>query len=321
MKRFIDEVPTVDEALELFNTSGNNLMELLSIGNEVRSKYCTNEMQITTLTNAKSGKCTEDCSFCAQSAHHKTKIENYTLKDVDKIVEEFDHAINENKTDIFCIVTATKALVKEREDYAKIVEIVMELKKRNQDVKLCASIGLMDDAVAEGLKAAGVDVYNHNLQTAPSKYASIVSTTHKIEDRLNALKAAKKAGLEICTGGIIGLGETTEDLVEMAFKLKELDADVIPLNALIPIKGTKMENQKDVDIMHLLKTVAIFRIINKKASIKIGAGRETVMKDFMGMAFLSGANCLISGGYLTEGGRQVSDDHKFKNDIEKIWNS
>lgn len=321
LNRFIDEVPTIEEALRLFEISGGNLLDLLSVGNKVREKYSGKEMEVTVLTNAKSGKCSEDCSFCAQSAHYQTNVENYSLKDIDQIVDEFDRAVSEADAKTFCIVTATRKLVDGTEDYEKLVQIVMKLKERNKDVKLCASIGMMNDAVSKGLKEAGVDVYNHNIQTAPSKYKYYVSTTHTIEERIESLKMAKAAGLAICTGGIIGLSETDADLVEMAFKLKELDADVIPLNVLIPIKGTKQENSDIVEMSRILKAIAIFRIINKTAKIKIGAGRETKMKDFMGMAFLSGADCLISGGYLTEGGRQIEDDKIFTRDIEEIWNS
>ena len=321
LKRFIDETPTIDEALELFKLKGSDAIELCAIANKVREKYVGNKIEVTTINNAKSGKCSEDCKFCAQSAHHKANIDEYSLKDVDKIVEEFDRAINETNADTFCIVTATKGLVKGTEDYARVVEIVMKLRERNNDIKLCASVGLMNKEVAAGLKAAGVNIYNSNIQTAPSQYGNLVATTHKIEDRIEALRQAKEAGLKLCTGGILGLGETKEHLVEMAFQLKELDADTIPLNILIPIEGTKTANNTIKDVADILKTVAIFRIINKKCQLKIGAGRERRMKDFMGQVFLSGANCLISGGYLTTSGRSTEDDIQFVKDIEQIWNS
>ena len=319
--KFIDKVPTIDEAIELFKLKGSELNELLVVANSVRSKYCGDEIQVTTLTNAKSGKCTEDCSFCSQSAHYRTIIEEYTLKDKELIIDEFDRAIQYNGADTFCIVTATKHLVRESEDYNKIIEIASELKLRNHDISLCASLGMINTDVAIDLKNAGIDIYNANIQTAPSSYKERVASTHSINDRLDTLRAAKQAGLKICTGGIIGLGETYEELVEMAFTLKELDADVVPINVLIPIKGTPMESQGLKSMSDILKTVAIFRLILKKSSIKIGAGREKRLKDFIGTAFMSGANCLISGGYLTTDGRSVDDDKQFIKDIKELWGS
>ncbi len=319
--KFIDEVPSVEEALELFKLGGSRLQELLLVANRVREKYCGNEINVTTLTNAKAGECLEDCKFCAQSVHYATNINTYSLKDKEVIIEEFDRAIKENGVDTFCLVTATRGLVKEDEDYGRIIDIAKELKSRNHEIKLCASMGMTNKETAKGLFEAGIDVYNSNIQTAPSKYKERVSTTHTIEDRMKTLKSAKEAGLKICTGGIVGLGETHEDQVEMAFILKEMDADIIPINVLTQIKGTPCEEEKSKDIFEILKTIAIFRIINKKAWLKIGAGRERSLKDFMGLAFMSGANSMIVGGYLTTRGRSVEDDMKFISDIKKIWNS
>lgn len=319
LEKYIDVVPTIDEAIELFNLKGSQINELLCIANKVREKYCGNDLQVTALTNAKSGKCTEDCGFCSQSVHYRTNIAEYSLKDKQQIVDEFEKAINENGADTFCIVTATRELIKEEDDYYKIIDIAKELKSRNHDISLCASLGMITADVASSLKQAGIDIYNANIQTAPSAYESKISTTHSINDRLNTLREAKKAGLKICTGGIIGLGETYEELVEMAFTLKELDADVVPINILIPMEGTSYQNQPQKSMSDILKTIAIFRLILKESKIKIGAGREKRMKDFMGMAFMSGANCLITGGYLTTQGRQAEDDIQFVNDIKELW--
>lgn len=321
LKRFIDVVPTEIEALELFQLKGTKLMELFAVANEVREKYCGNDLNITTLTNAKAGECLEDCKFCAQSIHYPTNIETYTLKDKAKIVAEFDKAIKINGANTFCLVTATRGLVKEDSDYYRIIEIAKELKSRNHSIKLCASLGMTDKITAQGLKEAGIDIYNSNLQTAPSAYSTKVSTTHTFEDRINTLRAAKEAGLEICTGGIVGLGETPEEQVEMAFALKDLNADVVPINILTQIKGTPYENQEEKPLTDILKTIAIYRLILKKSWIKIGAGREKRLKDFMGMAFMSGANSMIVSGYLTTCGRSIEEDTKFAEDIKKMWSN
>lgn len=321
LRKFIDEVPTEQEALELFQLKGSKLMELFAVANEVREKYCGNDLNITTLTNAKAGECLEDCKFCAQSIHYSTNIESYTLKDKAKIVEEFDKAIQINGTNTFCLVTATRKLVKDDSDYERIIDIAKELKKRNHNIKLCASLGMTDKISAQGLKEAGIDIYNSNLQTAPSSYGTKVSTTHTAEDRMNTLHAAKEAGLEICTGGIVGLGESYEEQIEMAYTLKALDANVVPINILTQIKGTPYENQEEKPLTDILKTIAIYRLILKKSLIKIGAGREKRLKDFMGMAFMCGANSMIVSGYLTTCGRSIEEDTKFAEDIRKMWES
>lgn len=321
LRKFIDEIPTEKEAMELFNLKGSKLMELFSVANEVREKYCGNTLNITTLTNAKAGECLEDCKFCAQSIHYATNIETYTLKDKSKIVEEFDKAIKINGTNTFCLVTATRGLVKDDSDYERIVDIAKELKKRNHEIKLCASLGMTDKVTAKGLKEAGIDIYNSNLQTAPSAYGKKVSTTHTAEDRMNTLRSAKEAGLEICTGGIVGLGETYEEQIEMAYTLKALDANVVPINILTPVKGTPYEDQSEKPLADVLKTIAIYRLILKKSLIKIAAGREKRLKDFMGMAFMCGANSMIVSGYLTTCGRSIEEDTKFADDIKKLWSN
>lgn len=319
LRRFIDEVPTESEALELFKLKGSKLMELFAVANEVREKYCGNKINVTTLTNAKAGECLEDCKFCAQSIHYATNINTYTLKDKAKIVEEFDKAIKINGADTFCLVTATRGLVKDDSDYERIIDIAKELKQRNHEIKLCASMGMTDKVTAKGLKEAGIDIYNSNLQTAPSAYGKRVATTHTSEDRLNTLRAAKEAGLEICTGGIVGLGETYEEQVEMAFTLKTLDANVVPINILTQVKGTPYEENADKNMSDILKTIAIFRLILKSSLIKLAAGREKRLKDFMGMAFMCGANSMIVSGYLTTCGRDIEEDLKFVEDIKKLW--
>ena len=319
LRRFIDEVPTESEALELFKLKGSKLMELFTVANQVREKYCGNNINVTTLTNAKAGECLEDCKFCAQSIHYATNITTYTLKDKAKIVEEFDRAIKVNGADTFCLVTATRGLVKDDSDYERIIDIAKELKSRNHEIKLCASMGMTDKVTAKGLKEAGIDIYNSNLQTAPSTYGKRVATTHTSEDRLNTLRAAKEAGLEICTGGIVGLGETYEEQIEMAFTLKTLDANVVPINILTQVKGTPYEENADKDMSDILKTIAIFRLILKSSLIKLAAGREKRLKDFMGMAFMCGANSMIVSGYLTTCGRAIEEDLNFIDDIKKLW--
>ena len=319
LRRFIDEVPTESEALELFKLKGSKLMELFAVANQVREKYCGNNINVTTLTNAKAGECLEDCKFCAQSIHYATNITTYTLKDKAKIVEEFDRAIKVNGADTFCLVTATRGLVKDDSDYERIIDIAKELKSRNHEIKLCASMGMTDKVTAKGLKEAGIDIYNSNLQTAQSTYGKRVATTHTSEDRLSTLRAAKEAGLEICTGGIVGLGETYEEQIEMAFTLKTLDANVVHINILTQVKGTPYEENADKDMSDILKTIAIFRLILKSSLIKLAAGREKRLKDFMGMAFMCGANSMIVSGYLTTCGRAIEEDLKFVDDIKKLW--
>ncbi len=318
IRDFIVKEISFHEAIELTKLKGTKLMELFAVANEVREKYCGNELDACTITNAKSGLCSENCKFCAQSAHYNTGIETYDLKDKNKLMDEYDKS-EEAGSSKFGVVTSGRGIKKGTKDFEDIKEFIKEATEKDKNVKLCASIGLLNKEELLELKEAGLTRIHSNLQTSVSAYKTLVADTHNIEDRIETIRLSKEIGLDVCSGGIIGLGETWQERIEMAFTLKDLKVDTIPLNILTPIKGTPMENKETLAMDEILKTIAIYRLIHKDKGIKIAAGREGRLKDFMGLAFMSGANGMLVGGYLTTRGRSNEEDKKFVEDIKKIW--
>lgn len=318
IRDFIDKEISFDEAMELTKLKGTKLMELFAVANEVREKYCGNELDACTITNAKSGLCSENCKFCAQSAHYNTGIETYDLKEKTKLMDEYDSS-QEAGSSKFGVVTSGRGIKKGTKDFEDIKKFIKEATEKDKKVKLCASIGLLNKEELLELKEAGLTRIHSNLQTSISAYKTLVADTHNIEDRIETIRLSKKIGLDVCSGGIIGLGEIWQDRIEMAFTLKDLQVDTIPLNILTPIKGTPMENKETLAMDEILKTIAIYRLIHKDKGIKIAAGREGRLKDFMGLAFMSGANGMLVGGYLTTRGRSNQEDKKFVEDIKKMW--
>lgn len=315
LKEYIENEITKEEALELTKLKGSDLVELFSVANEIREKFCGNKIETCTITNAKSGKCSEDCKFCAQSEKYNTHIKTYPLKDLKTLEDECRLAVS-HKSDRFAIVTSGKGIKKGTQDYEVIKNFAKNMSK---DIEICCSIGLLDEDELKTLKDAGVSRFHSNLQTSIKSYKDIVATTHNVLDRIDTIKSAQKVGMKVCCGGIIGMGETWEDRIDMAFTCKELGVDAIPLNILNPIKGTPYGEREVLDACEILKTIAIFRLILKDKNIKVVAGRENILKDFMGSAFLAGANGLMIGGYLTVNGRSIEDDFKFIENIKKLW--
>ena len=308
----------ITNASKTSNLESDVLIRFISVANKIREKYCGNKIHTCTITNAKSGKCSENCKFCAQSAFYDTGIETYDLKNVEKLHEEYDNANNIGSSK-FGVVTSGRGIKKGTKDFEDIKRFIKEAKDSGKDTKLCVSIGLLNKEELLELKEVGLTRIHSNLQTSVNSYERLVADTHKIEDRIETIKIAKEIGLDVCSGGIIGLGETWQDRIEMAFTLKELGVESKPINILTPIKGTPMGNRELLAIDEILKTIAIYRIINKDKNIRIAAGREGRMKDFMGMAFMSGANGMLVGGYLTTKGRSWEDDKKFIDDMKKLW--
>lgn len=288
------------------------LPELIKEADKVRASFQKDVLDICTITNAKSGLCSEDCRFCAQSSHHKAQIDIYPLKSREVMIAEALQA-KMNGAKRFGIVTSGNALT--GNELGRIIDTVKEVSK---SMIACASLGALTYEQLKALKDAGLSRYHHNIETSRNFYPKIVST-HDYDERINTIKAAKKAGLEVCSGGIIGLGESWDDRFEMAALLKELDVDSVPINVLVPVKGTPMEGKNFITPADAVRTMAIFRIILKNKTIKVAAGRETVLKDHQTMAFMAGANGLLIGGYLTTRGRSVEEDQKFIKEIREIW--
>lgn len=292
------------------NINGSDIMDLLSLANKVREKFAGNIFYCSIL-NAKSGVCSQNCKFCAQSGHYGTGVDEYPLVDAETTLEAA-RRVYESGVRSFGFVTSGFGYTDpEDSEFKKIIAILDQLKQEFPDMKLCVSIGILSRETARMLAEHHTGRYNMNLQTSPAKYAELIADTHTIEEKIQTIKWLQEFGVEICCGGIIGLGENMRDRVDMAFAVSEIAPEGIPLNVLIPIPGTPLEHVEPVTAAEVAKTFALFRLINPCAMIKFAAGRETVMKDFQGLLMLSGANGIMTGGYLTTRGRSVEEDRVF----------
>lgn len=290
---------TYNEALSLIETPLN---ELLEAADEIRKHFCSNIFDICSIINAKSGKCSENCKFCAQSAHYKTNISEYPLLDKETIIKNALY-MAEKGVLRFSIVTSGKALTDK--DVEILADTIKEIKSKS-NISICASLGLLTDENFKKLKDAGLERVHNNLETSENFFSS-VCTTHTFDDKINALKTALQSGLSVCSGGIIGLGESMQDRIDLAFSLKELGIKSVPLNILSPVKGTPYENNKPLNEEEILKTISIFRFILPDAFIRLAGGRA-LLSDKGKKAFLSGANAAITGDMLTTYGISVDTD-------------
>lgn len=271
-----------------------DLNELCQGADRIREKYVGERVDLCSIINGRSGKCPENCKFCAQSAHNHTNCEVYDFLSEDKLVEacKFNE---EQGVHRFSIVTAGKALT--GEEFEKAVKAYERMHKECPDIELCASMGFLTKEQFERLKEAGVTSYHHNIETSRRNFPN-VCTTHTYEMKMETLKVVKEVGLYVCSGGIIGMGETWEDRIDMAVSLFEAGADSIPINALMPIKGTPYEGLERLSEDDILRTIAIFRFINPEADIRLAAGRALLDNDGE-IAFKSGASATITGDMLT----------------------
>ncbi|MGC8771741.1 MAG: biotin synthase BioB [Brevinematia bacterium] len=293
-----------------------NIFELLKIAFNINKKY-SNEIHVCSIINAKSGICTENCSYCAQSPFNKAEIKKYELLSFEEIYQSAIK-IYEKGIRRFGIVTSGYGYKQVNKEFEKIINTIIKLKEKLPDLEVCASLGVLSNETAKLLYEAGISEYNHNLQVIPEKYETLIATTHKVSDRINTIKELKKYPINICSGTIIGLGESMMDRIKLAYLLKELNVDIIPINILIPIKGTKFENSASLSAIEVIKTFAIYRIILNEKIIKFAAGRETIMKDFQGLIMLSSANGFLTGGYLTTRGRSIEEDFKLINQLKNF---
>lgn len=288
-----------EEALSLV---AQDLEELCSAANEIREHFCKNHFDICSIVNGKSGKCSENCKFCAQSAYYKVEIESYQLLTSAELLKE---GMENERAGIlrYSIVTSGKSLTDtEIEEICKSYRYI----KQNSEISLCASHGLLNFEQFEKLKASGVKRYHNNLETSQKNFSSIC-TTHKYEDKIEAIMAAQKAGLEVCSGGIMGLGETMEDRIDMAIDIRRLGIKSVPINILSPIKGTPFEDIEPLSIEEIRRIVAIYRFILPKSALRLAGGRG-LLADKGRSVFLSGANAAISGDMLTTSGISTASD-------------
>lgn len=287
------------EAMQLWEVDYD---ELCSAANEIREKFCSNNFDICTIVNGKSGKCSENCKFCSQSSFYHTCAGEYPLLDKESIVKE---AMNNAEQGMlrFSIVTSGRRLNDKEVDI--MCDVIREIRK-NTDISVCASFGLLNEEQYRKLKDAGVARIHNNIETSENNFPN-VCTTHTFSDKINAIKAAQKAGIDICSGGIMGLGENNEDRVDMAFTLRELNVKSIPVNMLNPIPGTPFENNKKLTEKDMCRICAVYRFILPDAFIRLAGGRG-LMENKGRDCFLSGANAAISGNMLTTSGITFETD-------------
>lgn len=297
---------TKEEAMWLYNQP---LKELCDNANEIRKHFCSNEFDICTIINGKSGGCLENCKFCAQSIHNHTGVAKYDLLSVDEIVAEAKKSHEEGVLR-FSIVTSGKRLSQEEVD--KVCEAVRRICKET-NISVCISLGLLNEEQYKKLKEAGVTRVHNNLETSSTNFPNIC-TTHTFQDKVKAIKAAQSVGLSVCSGGIMGLGETPEDRIDMAFSLGELGIKSVPVNMLNPIPGTPFENNLRLNTEDMCRIVAVYRFILPDAFIRLAGGRG-LLSDKGERCFQSGANAAISGDMLTTVGITVEKDMKLLKDL------
>ena len=296
------------EAQRLLNTT--DVQILAESANRIAQRFSEGLIDVEMLLNAKSGSCPEDCSFCAQSSFYESKINKYPLLSMETILGRAQTA-KASGANSFCLVCAYKS--PPDSDFNHICDIIEHIKKY-LEIDVNVSLGFMTKERAERLKMIGVKRYNHNLETSET-YFSEICRTHDFSDRVNTARIVKEAGLELCCGGIIGMGENSLQRLELAYSIRDLLPDEVPINILIPKPGTPFENLHGVNPIDAIKTIAVWRFLMPTPIIKVAAGREVYFKDNDNMALKAGANGIITGGYLTTNGNDPGRDLEMIRDI------
>lgn len=295
---------TKEEALDVLACPDEELLDLLSAAYRVRRQRFGNTVQLYFLMNAKSGLCPEDCSYCSQSKISEADIPRYNILTREKLLDGARVAA-ERKSKTYCIVISARS-PNEREMDA-LTTIIPEIKQR-YGLNICTSLGLLSQEQAQRLKDCGVDKVNHNLNTSEGFYGEICST-HAFQDRLDTLKSVRAAGMELCSGGIIGMGEADADLVDMAFTLRDFNVESIPVNFLNPIDGTPLAGVRRLNPRYCLKALAMFRLVNPTSEIRIAGGREIHLGSLQALG-LYPANSIFVGDYLTTKGQAPEADYR-----------
>lgn len=301
---------SIDEANSLFDVDDKNLGELCSSANEIRKHFCGNSFDICTVINAKSGRCSEDCKYCAQSAHYQTNCEVYHLLSKQKIL---DDAKKQYEAGVlrFSLVTSGKRI--SDDEIEKVCEIAEEI-KNTVGIKLCGSFGLLSKPQYERLYSAGIKRMHNNLETSKEYFSSMCST-HTFDDKMSSIKSAQEMGMVVCSGGIFGIGENNLDRVSLAFSLKKIGITSIPINLLNPIEGTPFADKTPLSSEELCKIIAVYRFILPNAFIRLAGGRG-LLADKGLKCFCSGANATITGDFLTTYGVSVATDLEMIRELE-----
>jgi len=302
---------STDEALKLTEAEGSNLHLLFAEASRIREHFKGNSIALCSIINAKSGRCPENCAFCAQSAAHKTDVQVYPLVDEDEIVK---CAIDADRYGARCFGIVTSGTgIKPGKELETICRAMTRIRQET-GIAPSGSLGILDMDTALILKEAGMVTYHHNLETARSFFPQICNS-HDYEQDVETVRCAKQAGLRVCSGGILGLGESMAQRIEMAETLRELDVDSVPMNFLDPVEGTRLENAKFLTPLECLKTIAIYRFILPSKDISVCGGRDKNLRELQSWIFLAGASGMMTGNYLTKLGRDPQQDHLMLNDL------
>ncbi|WP_397376177.1 biotin synthase BioB [Paenibacillus sp. sptzw28] len=303
------ELLTPEEGLAVLEAGNDEILPIMQAAFAVRKHYYGKKVKLNMIINAKSGLCPEDCGYCSQSIVSTAPVKKYTLLDKDTLLAGAREAMS-RKAGTYCIVAAGKGPTDK--ELEQVVEAVREIRD-TMPLKICACLGILKDGQAERLAEAGVHRYNHNLNTSRANYPSI-TTTHTYDQRVETVEQVKTHGMSPCSGVIIGMGETDREIVEMAYALRELDADSIPINFLNAIPGTPLENAGRTPAMKALKVLALFRFICPSKEIRAAGGREVNLRTLQPLS-LYAVNSLFVGDYLTTAGQEVTTDHQMIEDL------
>ncbi|WP_018681820.1 biotin synthase BioB [Actinokineospora enzanensis] len=292
------EPPTRAEALSVLSAPDDDLMDLVAAASRVRRHYFANRVKVNYLVNLKSGLCPEDCGYCSQRVGSKADILKYTWLEPVAAAAAAETGVARGAKRV-CLVGSGRGPTDG--DVGRVADTIVRIKQDHPDVEVCACFGLLTTGQAERLREAGADAYNHNLNTADSRYADIC-TTHDYSDRVDTVNQAKHAGLSPCSGLIVGMGETDDEIVDVLFALRELDVDSVPVNFLIPIKGTPLDTRWSLTPQRCLRILALTRLIHPDVEVRVAGGREIHLRSLQPLA-LHLANSLFLGDYLTSEGQ------------------
>ena len=303
---------TKEKLLEMYDKP---LDELIEISSKITKENFDNRVEACSIISAKTGECSENCKYCAQSKHNHAEIECHPLMDVETVKKAAISA-KENGATRFCIVTSGR--VPTGKDFENILKMIREVASID-GLHCCASLGLLSEEQIKQIKEAGVERYNHNINTSEN-YHSKICTTHNFSDRVRTVKTIQKYGIEACCGVIIGMGETREDRVDMALSLRELNPTTVPMNFLNPIKGTPLESYEDkIDEEEILKTICIFRMALPKAMLRYAGGRTTRLSEYnQALGIKAGINSLLVGNYLTTAGSKAEEDKQMLKELDMV---
>jgi len=303
---------TEPQALRIAGCTRDELFDIIGLSNVIRQNKCGSEIKLCGIVNARSGSCGENCAFCAQSSYHKTDARKFSFISRPKLLSAARKAAGDGAKE-FSIVTSGKSL--SEKDLARVAGILPDIKSLG--LSTCASLGLLGPDAFEMLAEAGLDKYHHNLETSRS-YFPEVCTTHDYEEDVQTVKNAKEAGLQVCCGGIFGLGESRRDWIELASTLREMEVDSVPLNFHNPVKGTRLQDAPLLPALDALRIIVIYRLTMPARDIVVCGGREITLRDLQCLIFPAGANGLMLGDYLTTSGRDPGLDLQLLKDLELV---